>query len=339
MSRTGSGLSLCALLSLITQSAEARTLAYVRENQIYTQEISDTGELRSGSRPRLLYISPKAWEISEIAITRDGKHVAVSLYHNREGRSDLWLLSTQAGGKPIQVGAGRDPAFAPNGRELGYTRASQKEGIWDDAMIFDLVSRHTRLLRKSAEQPRWSADGKEIMLLARTPDASKTLLIVDAATGKKVHFKKAGGITLDDPVLSPNGRFIAHDLHLSRPKLNAVILHRNTGREFATPHVGEPVQDWSPDSRWLLWTRWIVDPENDGSYLRLELWLTASNGLRSHRVAPAAYWEARFTPDGKHILYLRPSDGRRGETRNLTLTDLNGKRRKTLLRKVDDFAF
>lgn len=87
----------------------------------------------------------------------------------------------------------------------------------------------------------------------------------------------------------------------------------------------EYVHDWSPDGQWF------VTFTTRGSHSG-ELYLIKTDGTHERRLATGpANWDARFSPDGKKILYIR-----RSTTRNMVCTiDVDGQNATELATDVD----
>jgi Tol biopolymer transport system component len=301
-------------------------LAYTQSGWLYIVEIENTGELRKGSQPQKICRLPSHEVSGTMNWSMDGKYIAFSIYVPYEG-GQLWVVEAKPGATPRKLGEGTEPAFAPTGHLLAYN--------YDGSVrIMDLDTNNSRTLREKSYSPHWSADGKEIALIdeseADNYGVTVIVAVVDAETGQHVSFRSEA-TQANTPLPSPDGRYIAFSPHLSRPKLSGIIANRQTGEELSLPHAGEPVLDWSSDSKWLLWTRWNIDPENDGAYLWREVWVTSPDGKNSRKIGDG--YPARFAPDGKHVLYLR---GRQQRPTDLYVADLQGNRQKLLLQNVDE---
>ena len=316
-------------------------IAYTSNGWLYTVEIESTGDLRKGSQPQKICHLPGGEVFGSLAYSADGKYIAFSIFHKGDlypfTSASLWVVEAQPGATPYEISLGIEPSFAPAGHLLAYTY-NQTVCIFDiDASSF-IDANSFRALRENSCNPNWTADGKEIALIeeSKSKDFVDIVMVVDAETGQHVLFRKEVFNIGSAPLPSPDGRYIAFSPHLSRPKLKGIIVNRETKKEFALPYKGEPVLDWSSDSKWLLWTRWIIDPENDGAYLWLEVWITSFDGKYSNKIGNGH--SALFTPDGMYVVYLH-GRGKRGEKpTDLYISDMQGKKKKLLIGNVEIFA-
>jgi hypothetical protein len=255
-----------------------------------------------------------------IAWSHDGKQLA---YTNSDIEK-LFLIDARPGAQPIPIGKGDEPAFSPTASVLAYCRDA-------DTYVRDLDTGQERLLRAGAIAPAWSCDGKQIVVCDRSSDTSSDEpLILDGHDGHLVsRCDKSEG---PQPLLSPDSRFLADCVHLSRPKCAPTILCLATGKVVIAPREGDPDLSWSGDSRWLAWGRWMVDPDNNGSYTDLEVWITSPEDERSRKIGRGC--TPRFTPDNKHLLYIETANY--FEPGTLMAADLHGRKHHRLADRIDN---
>jgi hypothetical protein len=332
-------LTLLALL-LVVEHADATKpagkLVYSRSGNLYVANITAQGGLQPGTVPRRILHLPQRSEVTAASVSADGSLIVLcvttTLSTDSQGGkivdTSLWAVAERVGAQPRRLGPGAEPSFAPTGKQFVY----EQEDIAHDerVCIWDLATGKKRVFRPHAHTPRWSADGKEISLIDDSKQAadesdSPMVMAIDAATGKQIRYRNEV-INVQSPLISPNGRYIAYKPHMSRPKLPGEIADRKTGDEIALPHEGGSILDWSADSRWLLWTRLLIDPHNSGSYLWEEVWATTPDGSRSCRFGAGA--TGRFAPDGRHVLYLRTTADEDQKPLGLYLADMQGYHRK-----------
>jgi Tol biopolymer transport system component len=328
-----------SLLCLFVEAARAEVpagkLAYIRDGNLYTIETAASGKPIPGKRPQKLTALHRKGIPTALAWSSDGRLIALSMESRPGGTSSLYIVAAKARATLRYLAEGDAPAFAPQGHLLAYTEAMNGGDRWTDRVcLTDLDTHKTRVLREKAHTPCWSADGRRIALIDESKNEFTAIVaVVDAATGRHVAFRQEA-INAESPLLSPNGRYLAYNPHMSRPPLEAAIADLKIGDTVGVSKPGEPVLDWSPDSQWLLWTRCIIDPQNDGSCLWSEVWATTPHGTHSHKMDTGSY--ARFTPDGRHVLYLRQRPRPNAQPIGLYVADLRGRHRQLVLKDVHE---
>jgi Tol biopolymer transport system component len=249
--------------------------------------------------------------------------------------------------KPRKVAMGADPSFSPDGKYLAFTYIPGGDVLVSDhaykVCILNLSTNQIRTLRENAREPFWSSDGREIALIDTSPqDFNASTLIVDAQTGK-IRFQTDKMVNPTTPLLSPNGRYLAVHPHMSRPLTGHIIIDRQTGKLldydfYPKGYAPGPLNAWSSDGKWLLWTVRIPDPKNDGSWLQEEIWLISIDAKVKRKISVGTIGD--FSPDGKHVLWLRPSHKtkRRQSTYDLMWSPLQGLKKVRLVSQVNAFA-
>ncbi len=222
------------------------TLAYMPAS-VWNSEAELTWVDRAGSTQIL---SQEPGVFAEPAISPDGNYLAV--VRTLRGEPDLWVYDLVRGGEPIRVTRGdglvANPVWAPDSRELIYSR---------ERRLFELVRRDWQT--GAPEVPISIApgliDGTDLYAYAVTPDGR--LLIGTQGESWDIWTAHLGGTGAAreyrvteyherDPVLSPDGRWVAYTSNESGPL--QVWLHpypagdRNRGRRLVTRSGGEGPQ-------------------------------------------------------------------------------------------------
>jgi Tol biopolymer transport system component len=205
-----------------------------------------------------------------------------------------------------------------------------------------------RLIALNAVDPAWSSNSDRIAFALNPTgdDYDIAAEMIDANSGRLL-FRSRSGINPSNPVLSPTGKFIGVDFHLSRPVTGDVIFNTLTGAAVSkSKDIGEPdqftppqylpglIEDWSPNGKWILWDWRVPDAANDGSWLKDEVGLTSLNASARRRIGSGK--NARFSQDGKYIFFLQPEAGSTS-IYDLVLTTRQIGKVQCLARNVDSF--
>jgi Tol biopolymer transport system component len=153
----------------------------------------------------------------QIALSPDGRNVAVEISDVDNRQADLWVIEL-ARGVMNRVTATPDieanPVWAPDGRSLAFS-------VWGHGKLAEVrrkglrVSDPETVLVDTPEEDHaesWSADGKTLFFLRRTTSGGSTLTAwaLPLGGGDPVQVARAAGAKADEPQLSPDGRWLAY---------------------------------------------------------------------------------------------------------------------------------
>ena len=223
-----------------------------------------------------------------------------------------------------------EPTWSPDGRRL----LAQSGGLV-------LRSPDGRVLRRlprtgSAYNASWSPDGRLIAYLVgrcpqpRTDDVCADLWVIRPdGTGRRRLAAAAVDLMTDSRryAWAPHGRRL---VYLSYDVLSAlVVVAVSDGRKRTlggTRGVGATDPDWSPDGRWIAFSR------KRGPFQGAGLYAITPEGAKLHPLARGRdVSRATWSPDGRRIAYLRSIAPFEGEPRwAVVAADADGGRPRRL---------
>lgn len=257
--------------------ADARN-AYER----LVREFADQPEQVGAARDRLTFLAVTPNRASAAAVTvrkvwsgtgiefegevsPDGRYIAFVDWDT----GDLAICDLQTGAKRRLTNKGPWKEFeeyaeisrwSPDGKQIVY--------MWNDARgselrLVNIDNPRPRLLYRSKQREivepcDWSSDGKQILAYEskqyRSPEGNLLLIAVNDGTTQLL--KTLRRSFKGSPRLSPDGRYVAHDLQQGESGAghDIFLLSVDSGQEAAL--VSHPADDWvlswSPDGNWLL---------------------------------------------------------------------------------------
>jgi Tol biopolymer transport system component len=245
--------------------------------------------------------------LRDLAISRDGRHLAVS---EMEGSMRLTLLPlTTDGGAPAgpeEVITGgqvidRYPAFSPEGRRLAFTsdRLGHME-IW----ILDLVTRHQERLElpgkdRGSNVAVWATDGRRLALSRFMENGEAVwLAAVDGSDATEIMPPSALQTPAD---WSPDGRSLLVSLSVDGYlQVFAYDPASRQKRQITTSPRDKFEAQWSPDGRSI-----AMIAEGDGA---LQVWRVPAGGGQEEQLTTGheRLRHISWSPDGRWI-YVQPS--------------------------------
>ena len=231
------------------------------------------------------------------AKTKGRLYVSTVLRYKTDGDEEKTEYSViiaidPATGKWQKIANGHDGRVSPDGQTLVFSRLD--DGIWN---CDTAGSNNPGKISDKSGRPVWSPDGKHLV-------ATKQELV------EKPGDKK--------PRTTPAGK--DETWKFGADGRNAVKL--------AIPDT-DGVEDWSPDGKWFVTCSDRHPPYGSG----YQLYVMKTDGTEQRRLTEGGLnVYARFSPDGKKILYLRQT----AKTGNSIWTvDVDGKNAKEIVKEVD----
>jgi Tol biopolymer transport system component len=225
-------------------------------------------------------------------------YVSAVLRYKPQGKDEeethynMIIAVDPASGKWQKIAEGHDGRVSPDGQTLVFTR--HNEGIWN---CDTQGSNNPGKISDKSGRPVWSGDGKYLV-------ATKQELL-----------KKDS----DKPRTSPAWK--DETWRMDADGGNPVKLN--------IPDT-DSVEDWSPDGQWFITCSDRHPPYGRG----YQLYLMKTDGTQQQRLTKEGGLNvyARFSPDGKKILYLRQTAK---EGNSIWVADRDGKNAREVVKEVD----
>lgn len=261
------------IVSCCLLAAPAAARAWSAEDMVSTARIP--AAVPSPDGERIAYVVERADLETDISAWRSALHVAAA-----DGSERRRFTSRDA-----RVS---HPRWSPDGQWIGYLRARADAPA--QLMVIPLDGGAPRQLTDFAEGVqdfRWSPRGNSIALLRTDPadtepHAAGNDAEVSAGPAQATHL---WWLAFDDgEALSPPRRLTGGDFQVGNALLGAAF-------------------DWSPDGRRIVFTRVRGAGVEDWTSADLALVDVGSGQVRAFQQSDAAEFDARFSPDGKHIAF------------------------------------
>jgi Tol biopolymer transport system component len=250
----------------------------------------------------------------------------------------LWLVPPFKNQKPNWILQGNYIELSPDGKTIAYSTDEMLGDTW----FYDLKLHQKKLAIRKATKLVWSPDGSKVGFV-RIEDKESFAHPVEIRSYPGLEFirKLPSAVTPRQLIFSPDGSELALEHHLSRPLTGHEIVSLKTGevRWPVQPDRFAPAQvsDWSSDGKWIASSWRLMNPNNDGSWKTSFIGLSCSDGSKYRQLGFG--YDARFTSDGKYVLFL--TDHRTGgywHKSDLVIQSSHGGAIKTLAKNVTAFA-
>lgn len=260
-----------------------------------TSELSyvDLLPTRGGSSKHL--IKTDGW--GSLAWSADSQRVIFAPYLSR-----LSEININGGGLrdlPFAQDDAFQPAIAPHGERLAFTKGTDKGEIWR-------LDTHTGLARSvffpaSVEQmaPDISPDGKRIAFESDRSGSHEVWIAnldgSDAVQLSNFHVQLTG-----TPRWSPDGRQIVFDSRVNgKPALYLVDPSTALPKRISTNDLPASVPSWSPDGKWIYFSSDSVESAAPGFLYRM-----APQGGNPERVTQTRGYNIKQSKDGRFLYFF-----------------------------------
>jgi hypothetical protein len=287
----------------LTPAAYSRVvhLCFIRSSHLYSETFDPQKTLEKRKLSDLCDLRSIQSESTTATIV--GRNPFNGAIYIADGQ-DIWVVKDRKARKLLSDI--KDPAVSPLGDKIAFDRDLS-------AYVVDTASLKVVDLSDDGCEPCWSANEKMIACVPDSQtDPEQAAFAMDSKSGKII-YKSDRMVDLDNPYISPSGRYLAVICSMSRPVQGDSIWFHGKGNGGAlvidtklfTPKQYWPgvIEDWSVDERWILWDWRTPDPNNDGSWLSEDIGLTSLDSTFSRKIDRGQ--DAHFSPDGNYIFYLK----------------------------------
>jgi Tol biopolymer transport system component len=293
--------------------------------------IADAG----GANPRILVNTadavgrypPRAYDMWA-APSPDGERAALFLSNLdiskpwRRGdvhQFNIYLLDLKSGELSLLVENGTETAWSPDGKWIAY---AGKEGLWlvspatgETRQIY--ASRFAEFGRVAAIQ--WAHDSRHIAFLDILFKEDQRLIAMDIDNSHSAVTLAGGRVTFwpGEARWSPNDQSLLYGSYAENTTLpdrlaQALWVVQPSGGEAQrlNPVLDNMGYDWSPDGQWIAVTGFAPFEDTAPYY---DLWLLHAVTGELKRLTQTSSEQdmaiqARWAPDGTHIVYFRQPD-------------------------------
>jgi dipeptidyl aminopeptidase/acylaminoacyl peptidase len=260
-----------------------------------------------------------------LAVSPDGRWFVVAVtepaYEEGQGRSDLWIVSSDGKGPLRRLTSGKgsegDPAFSPDSTRLAFT-AKRDEDEASQVYVLDLAGGEAQRVTNwpgGAKSPTFSPDGRKIMFVGPThPGAVTEEDNRKAAAARKA--RKYNARAYDSFPVRHWDRWLDElrpslmvqavgDGTPARDLLASSVLRKEPGFGGRLGNDGDTIDAvWTPDGRGVVFAATTNRHESARAEVRSSLWLANLDGGEPRRLTgnEGDYSAPEFTPDGKVLL-------------------------------------
>jgi serine/threonine protein kinase len=149
----------------------------------------------------------------QIALSPDGRNVALEI-QDEQGQFDVWVMEIARGVASrvtVEPEDERDPVWSPDSRSVAYIRRTP-EGSLLLRKGLRASDPETEIIRSTDENipESWAPDGETLMLVRRTATDEQSVWALSTAEGGEARAVLNAGFRVDEPQLSPDGRWLAY---------------------------------------------------------------------------------------------------------------------------------
>jgi Tol biopolymer transport system component len=237
---------------------------------------------------------------------------------------DLWIENLERRGTPMRLTAGvnvTSVCWTPDGRRVIYASGSPVSNLYWKAA--DGSGADERLTRSDRDQGPGdvSPDGQTLVFFQLSPKQGTDLWLLPLAGAREPRELLATPFAELDPVISPDGRWVAYRSNMSGKGFEIYLTPLSGGgRQFVVSHGGGQAPLWSRDGRELYYRD--RDPALGGNMMAVSVDLS---GEEPRIGTPRVLFPSRFqgegdiAPDGRFFLLKWTPEESRSRTIELVM--------------------
>jgi len=161
----------------------------------------------------------------------------IAFESDRSGRFDVWVMSADGADQHVltrSTSHDNHPAWSPDGKFIAFS--SERAGNRDIWMMNPDGSQPRRVTTDHAQEwrPKWAPDSRQLVYLrAETPETVEFWQVF--RTGKGARQIAASSAAIRDPVVSPNGKWLAFSSNHEGTYDLYLLKLDNVGAQHAVP--------------------------------------------------------------------------------------------------------
>jgi len=261
-----------------------------------------------------------------VAVSPDGRWFVVAVtepsYEEGQGRSDLWIVSSDGKGPMRRLTSGKgsegDPVFSPDSARLAFTAKREEDESSSQVYVLDLAGGEAQRVTSwpgGAKAPKFSPDGRSLLFVGPThPGAVTEEDNRKAAADRKARKYNARAYDafpvrhwdrwLDELRPSLMVQLIGSGAP-ARDLLASSALRKERGFGGRLGNDGDTIDAaWTPDGRGVVFAATTNRHESARADVQSSLWLVGVDGGEPRPLTgdEGDYASPEFTPDGKVLL-------------------------------------
>jgi Tol biopolymer transport system component len=227
------------------------------------------------------------------------------------------------------------PSYSPNGKRIVFVRNLHEDDLWTMNASGRSLHRLTWTKRIEEDSPVWSPDGKQIAFVVAGPDDHVSPEQGIWVIGADGHGRRRLTDDFDtSPSWSPDGSeivFARGDPNSQTVGIYVVPAAGGTPTRISAPDQPGGTSDWGP--AWSPDGSRILFSSDRPDTFRADLWVMSPDGSDVEQVTNTEgidETEARWSPDGRKIVYVGEPAFHGSVSWQVFVSDANGANRRNV---------